>query len=166
MSPCWTKKYQLCLLYSDGKLEFTEYKFDYMTSATNFNQTENSGYVAVVDGPAINLTPLGKFVMPPPMFDSQVSLPYVPKAVSLWGHYGVAYIDNTQSLYVFNCESAAEPARVFSLSQILAEHDKDATVSQVMNLSADQVVVVVSLASGDTLLMIKLQGEGAVEVVA
>lgn len=66
----WTKKYQLCLLYADGRLEFTEYKFDYMTSGTNFNCSESSGYVAVVDGPAVNLTPLGKFVMPPPMFDS------------------------------------------------------------------------------------------------
>ena len=91
----WTKKYQLCLLYAEGKLEFTEYKFEYMTSNTNCNDGQNHGYVAVVDGPAVNLTPLGKFVMPPPMFDSQVSLPFVPKAVSLFGHFGVAYIGNT-----------------------------------------------------------------------
>ena len=107
----WTKKYQLCLMFQDGRLELIEYKFDYMTSSTNCNVElqPNSGYVAVVDGPAINLTPLGKFVMPPPMYESQVLLPFVPKAVSLYGHYGVAYIEDTMSLYAFNCESAAQP---------------------------------------------------------
>ena len=89
----WVKKYQLCFVYEDGRIDFTEYRFDYMTSSSNFNNKEESGYVVVVDGPALNLTPLGKFVMPPPMFEKQVVLPNVPKSVSLYGHFGVAYIE-------------------------------------------------------------------------
>ena len=75
VSLTWVKKYQLCLIHTTGKLAFTEYRFDYTTSRSNCNiqsnpkTSENNGYVAVVDGPAINLTPLGKFVMPPPMFE-------------------------------------------------------------------------------------------------
>ena len=80
-----------------------------MTSSVNCNNREESGYVAVVDGPAVNLTPLGKFVMPPPMFEKQVVLPFVPKSVALYGHFGVAYVDNLQSIFSFNCEEA-EPS--------------------------------------------------------
>ena len=92
----WVKKYQLCFLSASGLIEFTEYKFEYMTSSTNCNAGSKSdhGYVAVVDGPAINLTPLGKFVMPPPMFEKQICLPYVPKLVSLYGHTCLAYVEH------------------------------------------------------------------------
>jgi len=31
--------------------------------------TDESGYTTVVDGVNLNLTPLGKMVMPPPMFE-------------------------------------------------------------------------------------------------
>ena len=59
------------MVYTAGKIEFIEFSFSYHSSMTNFNHAnkEHSGYVAVIDGPAINLTPLGKFVMPPPMFE-------------------------------------------------------------------------------------------------
>lgn len=89
----WVKKHQLSLVFSSGRLELTEYKFEYLTSATWCNKGKDMAYVAVVDGAAINLTPMGKFVMPPPMFEKQVKLPFVPKAVCLYGHFGVAYID-------------------------------------------------------------------------
>ena len=101
----WAKKYQLCFLHQKGSVKFIEYKFDYMTSNTNYNMGDDSGYVAVVDGPAINLTPLGKFVMPPPMFEKQVLLPFVPQSITLSGHQGAAYIDKTKSIYAFNCEA-------------------------------------------------------------
>jgi IKI3 family len=41
----------------------------YHTSSGNFNHFEHPdlSYTAVIDYAHINLTPLGKFVMPPPM---------------------------------------------------------------------------------------------------
>ena len=82
----WVKKYQLLFLHESGRISFDEFKFEPMTSSTHCNHGESSGYVAVVDGPAINLTPLGKFLMPPPMFEKQITLPFVPKSIALAGH--------------------------------------------------------------------------------
>ena len=112
----WIKKYQLCFVYADGSISFTEYKFEYCTSRTNHNFAGNKdhGYVAVVDGPAINLTPLGKFVMPPPMYEKQVALPQVPKSVSLYSHWGVAYIEKDDTIVSFNCETAQDASTVKS----------------------------------------------------
>ena len=76
-------------MYTKGTIEFVEYNFTYHSSMSNFNHADRThdGYVAVVDGPAINLSPLGKFVMPPPMFEKQVTgLPSVPSCLSLYGH--------------------------------------------------------------------------------
>ena len=81
-------------------------------------------------------------------------MPFVPKSVSLWGHFGVAYIDNTQSLYTFNCETAAEPPKHFHLGEILVSYDKEATVAQIVNFGIDKVVLVASMASGDTLIVV------------
>lgn len=40
------------------------------------------------------------------------------------------------------------------------------TVTQVVNFSADKVIVVVSGPSGDVVFMLKLQGDGSVEKIA
>ena len=49
---------------------------NYHTSVSNFNHAEcdNLSYTAVADYTSINLTPLGKFMMPPPMFEKQIIL--------------------------------------------------------------------------------------------
>lgn len=102
----WVKKQQLCLVYTTGKIEYIEFSFTYNSSMTNFNHAskEHSGYVAFIDGPAINLTPLGKFVMPPPMFEKQVSgLPSVPSCLSLYGNSGVAYCEAEDQICTFDC---------------------------------------------------------------
>jgi hypothetical protein len=46
-----------------------EFNLTYTTSSGNFNHAghEDLSYAAVVDNAHINLTPLGKFLMPPPM---------------------------------------------------------------------------------------------------
>lgn len=116
----WVKKYQLCTVSAKGVVEFTEYKFEYMTSATNCNsgEAEDHGYVAVVDGPAVNLTPMGKFVMPPPMFEKQISLPYVPKSLALYNHTGVAYVEAENSLYRFDCIQGEPSLQRFGLEAL------------------------------------------------
>jgi len=123
----WLKKYQLCLLNAKGGFTLTEFKFEYVTSTSNANRVEKASedhaYVAVVDGPAINLTPMGKFVMPPPMYDKQVSLPFVPQAVCLFGHFGVAYLDKLKALFAFDCEKVGqEKHKQYDLSTLLAEY--------------------------------------------
>ena len=71
---------------------------------------DNHGYVAVVDGAAINLTPLGKFVMPPPMYEKQVVLPFTPNSINLSGHSGVAFVEHAKSLFTFDCGQEAPVA--------------------------------------------------------
>ena len=70
----------------------------------------------MVDGPAINLTPLGKFVMPPPMFEKQVvGLPSVPSCLSLYGDLGVAYCEAGSQICAFNCASSKVEHQTYSL---------------------------------------------------
>ena len=68
----------------------------------NFGNDE-LGYSAVVDGFNLNLTPLGKQLMPPPMFEKQVIFPGHPVCVSMYGNY-VTVADNKNQIYFFNCE--------------------------------------------------------------
>lgn len=73
---------------ASGKVEFTEYIFIYNTSNHNFNRSEEKelAFTAVVDGNMIHLTPLGKFLMPPPMSEKQVKLPSFAQCLSMYGH--------------------------------------------------------------------------------
>ena len=75
--------------------------------------------MAVVDGVSINLTPLGKFVMPPPMFEKQVTLPFVPKIVNLNGHSGVAYVEHAQGLFRFDCGDEAPQATKYEIGSLV-----------------------------------------------
>lgn len=137
-----------------------------MTSSTNFSNKDENGYVAVVDGPAVNLTPLGKFVMPPPMFEKQIVLPYVPKTVALYGHFGVAYVEHTQSLHSFDCEAQDAKAQKFEIGALLA-NGGSFTVTQVLNHSADLVLILLSGSFFDKLMLVKLVKEsGTVSKVA
>lgn len=65
----WHKKYQLFLSNASGKIQFVEYTLTYHSSNQTCNHagTKDLAYVAVVDGLTVHLTPLGKFLMPPPM---------------------------------------------------------------------------------------------------
>jgi hypothetical protein len=89
----WHKKFQLCLVYNYGKVEFIEYTSTYNSSNSTFNHRDlpELAYTAVVDGNTINLTPLGKFLMPPPMFEKQVILPAFANCLSMYGHQVLAY---------------------------------------------------------------------------
>jgi hypothetical protein len=67
----FAKKHQLFLAFGNGDFTFTEFDFRYKTSIKSFNHKsfKNLAYVCVVDNNNLNLTPLGRFVMPPPMFE-------------------------------------------------------------------------------------------------
>lgn len=62
-----------------------------------------NGYTVVVDGPLLNLTPLGKQLMPPPMFEKQVTLLAQPVCVSMYNSH-TAVLDVRNNLYYFNAE--------------------------------------------------------------
>jgi len=65
-----------------------EFNLIYTTSSGNFNHAghEDLSYAAVVDNAHINLTPLGKFLMPPPMSEKQIPLKSPCQAVFMFGH--------------------------------------------------------------------------------
>ena len=143
----WVKKQQMCLIYQTGTLEFVEYNFTYHSSMTNFNHVDrlHDGYMAVVDGPAINLTPLGRFVMPPPMFEKQVTgLPSVPSCISLYGHQGVAFCETNSQLCFFDC-GAADGFPVY----LTLEHGKDQRVVSLLNFSNKE---------GEQMILVQLGG--------
>lgn len=102
------KKHQFNLVFESGQVRFIEFNFTYNTSMTNCNHKnrEDFAYVAVVDGLDINITPLGKFVMPPPMFEKQIKLTSFPTCLSLFGNSVVAY--GNGKLHVFDCEKGQE----------------------------------------------------------
>jgi len=76
------------IVLENGRVDFIEFSQGYMTSSSNFNHYGKAdySYAAVVDYNCINLTPLGKFLMPPPMFEKQIQL---QSPVSLIYMYGI-----------------------------------------------------------------------------
>lgn len=100
----FNKKQQL--FYADGKGNFTfvDFSFSYTTSVQSFNHKEekNLAYVCVVDNNNLNLTPLGRFVMPPPMFEKQIKLSSFPLKVDMYGHW-LAAVCADGSILVANC---------------------------------------------------------------
>ena len=72
---------------------------------SNFNHSSEheSAYTAVVDGNNINLTPLGKFVMPPPLFEKQVCLPSFATCLSMYGQNVLCYSEVSNEFYSFDC---------------------------------------------------------------
>jgi len=62
-------------------------------------------YTAVVDHQMINLTPLGKFMMPPPMFEKQVDLltDEPCRCIYMYGNTLVAIAGN--SLFIVDAQS-------------------------------------------------------------
>ena len=150
----------MCLVYQAGVLEFVEYSFTYHSSMSTFNHAErpHDGYMAVVDGPAINLTPLGKFVMPPPMFEKQVTgLPSVPSCVSLYGHQGVTFCEVGSQLCSFDCGAEKGTPPVY----LTFEHGKDQRVASLLNFGSkageQMVLVQLSGALVDTLVLVRLE---------
>ena len=72
----FNKKQQIMLAQNDGRIDFIEYQLSYCSSSSyhNYKDIIDLSYTAVVDNNFINLTPLGKLLIPPPMFEKQVGL--------------------------------------------------------------------------------------------
>lgn len=70
-----------------------------MASCNMGNDTEC--YTAVVDGNNLNLTPLGKMIMPPPMFEKQATFECHPVCVCMYGSL-ITVSDTLNNIYVFN----------------------------------------------------------------
>lgn len=90
-------------------MDFIEFALNYHSSSSNFNHAESPdlSYVSVIDHNQINLTPLGKFVMPPPMSEKQVHLTTLDEPVTclvMYGNSTVALSANG-TLIVFDAAS-------------------------------------------------------------
>ena len=87
-----------------GKFSFIEFDFKYKSSLKSFNHhgEKNLAYVCVVDNFNLNLTPLGRFVMPPPMFEKQISLGVFPLHLDMFGHQ-IAALCSDGNLVLADC---------------------------------------------------------------
>ena len=95
------------LIQENGRVDFIEFNLAYMTSSSNFNHAEypDLSYTAVVEGNCINLTPLVKFVMPPPMFEKQVQLADTTYPIScIYMHGHQVFAISGDSLVTFDAE--------------------------------------------------------------
>jgi hypothetical protein len=81
-----------------------DHHFNYVTSLKSHNKKgeKNLAYVCVVEDNHLNLTPLGKFVMPPPLFEKQVSLENFPVHVDMHGHL-IAALCSDNKLILVDC---------------------------------------------------------------
>jgi len=104
------RKQELFFIDGTGRAEFVEFHFKYQTSLRSFNRKnfKNLAYVCVADDCNLNLTPLGRFVMPPPMFEKQVKLPHFPAHLDMFGHRIVALLTDGQ-LVVVDCMDHENP---------------------------------------------------------
>lgn len=160
----WLKKYQLCLVHENSYVAFVEYNFTCLSSMSVFNhaksQKEEFGYAAVVDGQTVHLTPLGKFLMPPPMSEKQIALPAFPTSLSLYGHHGVAYADTTGKFYSFECVEGQA-----SLKELDAESNHKITSAQNFTKAGVSYIQAVENApSSDSLVLYKVQDAKLTEI--
>ena len=64
-----------------------------------------------MDNCNLNLTPLGRFVMPPPMFEKQIKLESFPLFVDMFGHQ-IAALCADGTLILADCMSHDKTQRV------------------------------------------------------
>ena len=93
-----------------GKVSFIDLCFKYQTSlkSSNHKESNNLAYVCVVNDRNLNLTPLRKFVMPPPMFEKQIALSHFPIHLDMQGHLIVALLSNSEMM-VADCMDHENP---------------------------------------------------------
>ena len=93
----FNKKHQMFLIQTDGRVDFIEFNLTYHTSSGFYNNVEapDLSYTAVVDHLTINLTPLGKLLMPPPMSEKQIVLAEPVSCLFMHGHTLVALTGKT-----------------------------------------------------------------------
>ena len=154
----WLKKSQLFMVFANGRVEFLEFQAVYNSSNSTCNQinVKELAYTAVVDGPTIHLTPLGKFVMPPPMSEKQVLLPSFAQCLSMYGHRVCAYSELSQELYTFDCDAGQSSLTKFKLP--LA--GKVTSLFNFVSHQDEYVVLVVSSPTNDQVALFKLASDG------
>mmetsp|Transcript_26955 Transcript_26955/g.26030 ORF Transcript_26955/g.26030 Transcript_26955/m.26030 type:complete len:110 (-) Transcript_26955:58-387(-) len=102
----------MIIVQENGRIDFIEYAYKYHSSTANYNyaQSGDPSYVAVVDYNNINLTPLGKLMMPPPMFEKQFKIAQEyslnPLCISMFGD--VVSVVTSTHLVLFSCKDTTK----------------------------------------------------------
>jgi hypothetical protein len=78
------------LFYIDGKGNYTfiDFYFDYTTSMKSFNHKnqKNLSYSCFTTNCTLNITPLSRFLIPPPMSEKKIILKQFPMLIDMFGH--------------------------------------------------------------------------------
>ena len=77
---------------------------DYTTSNKSFNHklNKNLSYSCFVNNSTLNITPLSRFLIPPPMSEKKIVLKQFPMLVDMFGH-NIATLDQNGLLALSNC---------------------------------------------------------------
>mmetsp|Transcript_12010 Transcript_12010/g.20269 ORF Transcript_12010/g.20269 Transcript_12010/m.20269 type:complete len:207 (-) Transcript_12010:2707-3327(-) len=162
-------KHQLLLVEGTGRFEFITFDFKYHSSLRSFNHKEqkNLAYVAFVVNRTLNLTPLRRFVMPPPLSEKQIQLDSFPVHLDMFGH-DIAAICSDGTLVLSNCMAHEtltklkldlEVGNVMRLSlfksRMTDQHLKVAIVSQNPDTEFTSDLLTIYEVKGDALVLIK-----------
>lgn len=111
------KKQQLMVVNGVGEVNFIDFHFDYTTSVKSFNHKahKNLSYTCFVTDRTLNLTPLGRLLMPPPMSEKQIELDSFPKLIDMFGHT-IATLCSNGDLYMTDCIEHEKAATKLSLN--------------------------------------------------
>jgi hypothetical protein len=66
----------------------------------NHKSENNLAYTCFVTGNILNITPLGRFLMPPPMAEKQIKLSGFPVLMSMHGHLISAMLETGEVVLV------------------------------------------------------------------
>ena len=144
-----------------GKVTLTDFHFEYNTSLKSFNQKNehNLAYVCFVTGNTLNLTPLGKFVMPPPMSEKKVELEGFPVLIDMFGHQ-ICVMLASGKILMTNC---METDKIVTLQ--LSENIDSFTVTKmkVYRMKSDEpwkLIIVRNIDDYDEILVFTIDGKG------
>lgn len=110
------KKTQLFMVHENGDFFFKDFLLSYHTSSSNYNFGKNDlGYTAVVNNRTIQLTPLGKLLMPPPMSEKELNLPSFPNLICLYSHKLFALMKEKNQIATADCSDISNTLTFFDL---------------------------------------------------
>ena len=92
------------MVSGNGTVTFVDYFFDMTSSVKGFNHKafKNLSYTCFVTDSTLNLTPLGRLLMPPPMSEKQIALSSFPFLIDMFGHT-MACLTSEGELFISDC---------------------------------------------------------------
>lgn len=153
------KKQQLFYALGNGEICHTDLHFNCVTSLKSFNHKheKNLAYVCVVDDKYLNLTPLGRVLMPPPLFEKQVKCETFPVHVDMYGH-SIAALCSDNRLLLTDCINHEQ-------HRLITSDIKTQRVSKMIHFKQNEDIMVV-ICEGTSISTFKVTEANTLDLVS